>query len=254
MKYLIAVAAFAVLLPSAALADKKPYTLADLKALVSAKSYKEAVEHLKDVAPADRNAEWQDIAATAAGGYIGGLKDDNLVTKVLEIEKLDQDHPAILTPPKYTKVRAEIGLKAYEACFKNSYWIDECLQHAMKFLEGDAGNTDLAFKMAKQVRRNANAYGAVPFFKRALAGKNAAAVCKDDDLKLAVIAGLGLPADYDNAADSRTIASGVCWDALKKPVLDAFNDESSGGYVKENACAVLKAKKVLTADQAKTCK
>lgn len=254
MKHLIALAGLSVLLSSAAMADKKPYTLADLKALVAAKSYKEAVDHLTDVAPSDRNAEWQDLAATAATGYIGGLKDDNLVTKVLEIEKVDQDHPVILKSPKYTKVRAEIGLKAYGACFKNSYWIDECLAHATKFLEGDTGNTDLAFKMAKLVRLNANHHVAAPYFKRALTGKNNAAVCKDEDLKLAIMSGLALPKDYDNAGVSREIASGACWDVLKKPILEAFNADSDGGYVKQNTCDFLKAKKVLTADQSKGCK
>jgi hypothetical protein len=253
MKHLIALAGL-LFVSSTALADKKPYTLADLKSLVQAKSYKEAVDHLTDVAPSDRNADWQDVAATAAAGYVGGLKDDNLVTKVLEIEKVDQDHPVILKSPKYTKIRAEIGLKAYGACMANSYWIDECLQHATKFLEGDAGNLDLAFKMAKVVRLNANHHVAVPYFKRALAGKNNATYCKDDDLKLAVVSGLALPKDYDNAAGAREIASGPCWDALKKPILEAFNADSDGGYTKQNTCDFLKAKKVLTADQAKGCK
>src|SRR5687768_12013487 len=118
---------------SMATADKKPYTLADLKTLVSQKSYKEAVDHLGDLSPSERNADWQAVAADAAAGYIGGLSNDNLVTKVLEIEKVDGQYPTILKSAKYTKVRAEIGLKAYKGCFENSYWIDECLDHAFKF-------------------------------------------------------------------------------------------------------------------------
>jgi len=254
MKQLITLVVVAVMLSSVARAgDDKKYSLADLKALVASKSYQEAVIHLADISPSERNAGWLEVATDAAAGYLGGLSNDDLVTKVLSIEEIDARHPQLLKSAKYTKVRAEIGLKGYEACFAQSYTLDECLQHAMKFLEGDSGNSDLAFKMSKLVRKSGNAYNAVPYFKRALAGKPSAAMCKDDDVKLAVIAGLGLPTDYDGAKGAREISVGGCWDALKKPIMEAFTAEKSG-YTHDNTCTVLKAKSALTADQAKTCK
>ncbi|MEJ7596896.1 MAG: hypothetical protein WKG01_03205 [Kofleriaceae bacterium] len=242
------------LMTSVATADKKPYTLADLKELVSQKSFKEAVEHLNDVAPSERKAEWLDTAATAGAGYIAGLSNDNMVTKVIAIEQLDADVAPILKVAKYTKVRAEIGLKAYDACLQNNHWADECVEHAIKFVETDASNVDLALRMAKIVRKNAKSWAALPFFKRALAGKPSAAACKDADLSLAVISGLALPKDYDRAADARTIAGGACWDHLKKPILAAFDEDSENGYVRQNSCDLLKAKKALGAEQARTCK
>jgi hypothetical protein len=255
MKQAIALAAVtAVAMTTVALADKKPYTLADLKTLVSQKSFKEAVEHLNDVPPVERTADWLEVAASAGTGYISGLSNDNLVTKVLTIEQLDSDVPPLLKVAKYTKVRAEVGLKAYDACFQNRYWTDECLQHALKFVEADGSNADLALKMAKLVRKNAKSWAALPFFKKALAGKPSAAACKDGDLALAVTSGLALPKDYDRAGDARAIAVGPCWDHLKKPILEAFNEDSEGGYVRQNSCDFLKAKKALGAEQARTCK
>ena len=254
MKHLIALLGIAGSLAAVAAtaqADEKKYTMADLKSLVAAKSFKEAVQHLGDISPSERNADWLDVAATAGAGYIGGLSNDDLVVKVIAIEKLDGDFPQIIKSPKYTKVRGEIGLKAYEACFQNSYWIDECLQHALKFIDADTGNYDLALKMSKLVRRNANAYGAIPFFKKALGGKNDAAVCKDDDMKLAVVAALGLPPDYDNQKAAREIAGGACWGALQKPIVEAWGAEESG-YLHDNGCELLKAKKAVPAG--KTCK
>ena len=253
MKQAIALATL-LAMTTLATADKKPYTLADLKTLVSSKSFKEAVEHLNDVPPAERNADWLDTAATAAAGYISALSNDNLVTKVITIEQLDADVPPILKSTKYTKVRAEVGLKAYGACLQNNYWTDECLEHATKFVEGDASNVDLALKMAKLVRKNAKSWAALPFFKRALAGKPSAAACKDGDLALAVTSGLALPKDYDRAADARAISAGACWDHLKKPILAAFNEDSENGYVRQNSCDFLKAKKALGAEQARSCK
>lgn len=238
---------------SLALAEPKPYTLADLKALVSQKSYKEAVDHLGDVSPSERTADWQAVAADAAAGYIGGLSNDNLVTKVLEIERVDAAYPTILKAPKYTKVRAEVGLTAYKGCFANSYWIEECLDHAYKFIEADAGNTDLAFKMGKLVRVNAKHWASLRYFKKALTAKNPKAMCADEDIALAVISGLGLPDSYDALPLAKEVAQGPCWDNVKKPILEAFKDESNS-YLRRNACAFLTAKKALTAEQAKSCK
>lgn len=251
----LAVALFTSVVAREAHAEKKPYTLADLKTLVSQKSFKEAVEHLGDVAPGERTADWLDVAASASAGYIAGLKDDDLVVKVLSIEELDGKFPQILKSPKYTKVRAEVGFDAYEACLGQAYYIDACLQHADKFLEGDPTNAALALKMAKLVRKSAFAYVSVPYWKRALAaaGKAPSAVCKDEDFRLAVIAGLGLPTDYDNAKGAMELANGACWETLKQPILDAWKAEESG-YTRTNTCAVLKGKKALSADQLRGCK
>ncbi len=253
MKHLLALVGV-LALTSVAVADKKPYTLADLKTLVSQKSYKEAVDHLGDVSPSERNADWQAVAADAAAGYIGGLSNDNLVTKVVEIERVDGEFPPILKSAKYTKVRGEVGLKAYKACFENEYWIDECLDHAYKFIEADAGNTDLAFKMGKLVRLNAKHWAALRYFQKALAAKNPKAMCADEDVALAVVSGLGLPESYDALPIAKDVAQGPCWESLKKPILKAFGEDSENGYVRTNACGFLKAKKALTAEQAKGCK
>jgi len=237
-----------------AVADKKPYTLADLKTLVSQKSFKEAVDHLGDVSPSERTADWQTVAADAAAGYIGGLSNDNLVTKVIEIERVDSEFPPIMKSAKYTKVRGEVGLKAYQACFANEYWIEECLEHAFKFIEGDAANTDLAFKMGKLVRLNAKHWAALRYFKKALAAKDTKKMCADEDIKLAVLSGLALPDSYDALPIAKEVAQGACWENLKKPIVEAFVADSENGYVRTNACAFLKTKKALTAEQAKGCK
>ena len=253
MKHFIAVVGV-VAAASMAAAEKKPYSLADLKALVAQKSFKEAVAHLADVAPAERTAEWRTVAADAAAGYIASLSNDNLVTKVLEIEKIDAAYPAILKSAKYTKVRGEVGLDAYKRCFANNYWIDECLDHAYKFITADAGNTKLAFAMAKLVRLNAKHWAALRYFKVALAGKDAKTMCGDKDIKLAVLSGLALPDSYDALPIAKEIAGGACWTSLKKPIVAAFDEDSENGYVRQNACGLLKAKKALTAEQARTCK
>jgi hypothetical protein len=65
MKHLVALAGIAAL-ASVAVADQGRYTLAELKALVAQKSYREAVRHLSDIAPSERNAAWLAVAVDAA--------------------------------------------------------------------------------------------------------------------------------------------------------------------------------------------
>lgn len=252
MKHLLALAGILALSAPAA-ADKQRYSLADLKALVTQKAYQEAVEHLSDIAPTERNAAWLAVAVDAACGFVGGLGSDDPGTKIWAVEALDAQYPQLLTAPKYSQVRAEIGLRGYEACFAKSGRLDACIERATKFLDADASNTGLAFELAKALRRNSNPPVAIPFFKRALAGKANATMCKDGALQSAVLAGLGLPKDQDRAADARAIASGPCFDQLKPKVLEALDAEAPGGYMHANTCELMKAKRALNADQIKSC-
>jgi len=252
----ILVAALSIGLASSAIADKKPYTLADLKTLVSQKSYKEAVEHLTDVAPSERNADWLAVATDAAAGYISKLDNDDLVRQVLEIERVDTDIPALLKSPKYTKARAKIGLKAFEACFGYPYAHQECFEHGLKFVDADPDNAELALKMAKLVRRNTSPHaGAAGYFKRALAaaGKNADRVCKDPDLKLVVVSGFNLPDHYEDAGTIREIVIKTCWPEFKKTVHDELKAHGETSYERRNTCTILKDRNALTGDQTRMC-
>jgi hypothetical protein len=87
----------------------------------------------------------------------------------------------------------------------------------------------------------------------AAAGGKDSKPCLDEDLRLAVIAGLGLPSDYENAKLSKKIAFESCWAALSDHVAGEFHKESKGSYFFENTCAELKAKKMLSNLQAKQC-
>lgn len=257
MKHTFALTAalLASLTATAAQADKdKAYTLADLESLVEAKSYQEAVEHLKDIRPAERKDKWLTVATEAASGYLASLTGDHIGTRVMVIEELDGTYPQLLKSAKYKKARAELGLAAYTACFAQSYLLDECIQHATKFLDADPDNTALAFGVGKALRLNANSYVAAPYLARGLGKKPSEAVCKDEDLELAAIAGLGLPADDAALPASKQIVSGPCFPQLKKAILKAFDDSSDGSYTRTNACPILIEKKALSGERLRACK
>ncbi len=237
---------------TAALADTKarPYTLADLKILVSQKAYEEAVGHLGDVPPSERSAEWIDVAATAAAGYLVQLPTEQIMHA---IDTIDRGFPQVLTVAKYTKVRGEQGLRSYARCLQSAE--AACLEAAMRFLQFDPANTDLALQMGKVVMRSfSSKYTAAPYFQRAVSGKAPAAACRDEDLKTSMVSAFSLRKSYDAAIAARAIAS-VCWSEHKKTVVDHFNVavKSNDSYVRANTCEILKAKQALSADQTRIC-
>lgn len=238
-------------LSSTAGAEDKKFTLADIKTLVSQKSYAEAVGHLTDIAPADRNAEFIAVAADAAVGYLGTT---DARAKIFAFEMFDTQLPIILKSPKYQKARLD-GVAGFEDCM--SGWSrQDCFERALKFVDVDPSNGELALKMAKMVRRNSSpAAAAAGFFKRALAaaGKNTGAICKDPDMKLVVTTGFNVPDHYEDAKFVREMVIGNCWSELKSVVQDEYKKAGETSYERRNTCEILKAKSALSADQTRAC-
>lgn len=243
----VAIALIACAVSTSAFADDKKYTMADLEALVGQKSFKEAYLHLGDIAPAARNAKWVDVGAAAAGGFLGQIEGEGAAIAI--IDEIDREYPALVKNAKYAKPRAEQGYKSLESCFGNSYGADQCVKVAMRFIDV-GGDKALTLKVAKLARRSMNAYGSVPFFEKAVAADKAA--CKDEDAKLAVVAGLGLPEDYDNAKKAKVLMT-TCFADMKADILKAFEADSNGGYTQRASCDALTKAKMLSSLQQKTC-
>jgi len=245
-----------LLVASVAQADDKKYTLADLKALNEQQAFKEAFQHLGDISPSQRKGDWVDVAATAAGGVLGILDTDDGST-VAAIDQIDKDYPQLLKNAKYTKPRAELGYKGLEGCFGqthgywSSYGLDNCVKVGTRFVANSGGDQALALKVAKLARRSMNSAAAIIFFEAA-AGKDNKALCSDEDFKRSLLAGIALPKDSANAAKARTLMA-TCWDAVKDDVVEAFDGASKGGYVQQNTCAQLVAKKLISGLQLKQC-
>jgi hypothetical protein len=234
------VALLSVALVPAARADKdKKYTLADLKALVDGKSFNEALEHLDDISPSERKADWEDLAGRAAVGAVDHAREP--LQKLQLMIGIEEKFPSVVKHSKYNSVRTEVGPKGFAACFDASYDPGECRNFAIKFVDDDAANGKLALAMAKVARKGMFAYNSVPLFKRAVAANKGPAVCKDEDLKLATVAALGLPSDDEQQVDGRGLASS-CWGDLRAPIIAALKEDDSG-YTKTNVCEVLKARK-----------
>jgi hypothetical protein len=248
MRISISIAAAVLAFATTARAEDKKYTLADLKALVADKHYTEALQHMSDIAPSERKADWNDVLGQAATGFAQNGKD--AIDKLRNMLAVEEQFPSVVKNAKYTAVRTEWGPKGFAACFDRSYDVSECKTFAIKFIDDDASNGKLALAMAKVARKGMNSYGAAPLFKRAVASAKKAA-CKDNDLEIAAIAALGLPTDYDDYVDGKSVVDS-CWAELKAPIVKEL-EKGESGYFKTNSCAILTSKKE-SATVAKLCK
>jgi len=187
-----------------AFAGPHRYSLADLQTLVGKGAYEEAFQHLGDIAPGERKAAWIDVGAAASAGLVA-MVPANDGTAILVIDQIDRAYPQLLGSATYSKPRAEKGPKALAGCFARGYDADECVALAERFV---AATPALAFEVAKVVRRGGSSASALPMFERVL-GKDKSA-CKDEDAKLAILAGL----DLSEAASAKRLMA-TCWDAIK---------------------------------------
>jgi hypothetical protein len=227
-------------------ADSHHYTLADLRALVDARAYAEAVQHLGDVAPASRKDDWIDVAGRACAGLVATADEGD---RFYHLRNIEDRYPQVLKSPAYLAARADAAPGAFAACFRDADFAD-CRDFALRFVDGDPKNAKLTLAMAKIVRRGMSTYfAAVPFFKRALAANKPGAVCGDDDFELAVVSGLGLDASDVRLADTLAIAT-TCWTEMREVVVRLT---WKTGEVRDHACELLRARRALTPETAQRC-
>lgn len=224
------------------------YSLADLQALEKKGQDVELLEHLEDVPPAGRSATWDALLARTATKVVAGLDGEGDTYRAFEAmmiaEGLLQRYPQLAETKDFMAKRSTAGEHMFAKCFELTYSGEECVAMALAFVRVAGTDPKTSLAVAKIVRRNQFPYVAVPFFRAALDGKDHSA-CADDDLALATTAGLGLPPDEVAAKTSRDIAQNVCFSELEKPIVAALTGADGGGYFRDNACAVLRAKGVL---------
>lgn len=154
--------------------------------------------------------------------------------------------------PSAQALRADKGqvfldsLEDYNRCQGHDYSGEFC-QDALERWVSD--HPDDVFKAAKMTRLKMNSYVAVKLFAQAFDRKKGD--CKDQDVHLAVIAGLGLPESYtEQVAQSKKIAFELCFDQLKDQLI---KESTVGSYTFKNSCKELDAKGLLSGLKKKKC-
>ena len=138
-------------------------------------------------------------------------------------------------------------LDDYPTCQNHDYSGDFCHDALVRWV--DAHPAD-AFQAGKMTRKNMNAWVAILFFNKAFdAGKTD---CNDEDVKLAVVSALNLPADShkDVLLQAKKIGFEKCYKEFKTSILDSATLDS---FTFKNTCKDLIAKGDLTGLKAKKC-
>jgi hypothetical protein len=118
--------------------------------------------------------------------------------------------------------------------FADSGGGDYCLAGLRTFVKAHPAE---AFAAGKSVRLNFSHWVALAFFDGPLT-KPTPQQCGDEDVQLAVVSGLALPAEDPNAKIARRVAAGPCWGTLQPKLLAEFAD--GGAYYEANTCPVFR--------------
>ena len=138
-------------------------------------------------------------------------------------------------------------LDDYPLCQSKDYSGDWCHDALVRWV---AKHPNDSFKAGKLTRAAMKAWGAIPFFAKTVSSPKFD--CKDEDVKLAVVSALNLPAESNKEvnAQMKQIAFGKCFPVLKAAIIEAANSDS---YSFMNACKELDKKKALAVDKKKEC-
>jgi hypothetical protein len=122
---------------------------------------------------------------------------------------------------------------------QNSYDTGVCLEPLEKYARGRPASEQM--QIAKRARLQFKHWVALRFFEPALGKTPTAAQCGDEDLALAVVAGLALPASFPEKATAEKLFQGACFVPLR-PAVEKALVGASGGYLPDHACPIFKAK------------
>ena len=235
-------------------ASAATYELADLKALDKDQSWRELVDHLNDIVPSKRDAEWKAIAERACSGVLDpSIKDAAAAQKTLvQIDELMKRFGFLSQSKVFLSKRAEVGFKALGWTFsesRHSSSDDPWLERVKEFVAADTSTPDLALRAAKLVCSRLVAIVAFPLVKTALA-KGGKSVCKDTDVQKSLLGALSEGAWKAESGEALT----TCWDEMKPLILAEVLKPDATRTLQLKLCPVLVERKGLTPeDRKKAC-
>ena len=127
------------------------------------------------------------------------------------------------------------SLDDFERCHQKYPSSDVCVDALSRYVKA---NPKAGFGAGKLVRTRFRSWMALQFFVPTLTKALPETSCDDEDLRLAVLAGLALPTEDPNQALAAKAAGGVCAAKLQPHIRNGFGDANA--YYRTNACAVLK--------------
>ena len=123
----------------------------------------------------------------------------------------------------------------------NRYDTGYCLEPLQKYAKAHPKEL---FAIGKRARLQFTHWAALQFFEPALGVSPAAAQCADEDVGLAIISGLSMPADAAPNVIARRMLSGACFSAVRAVVEKEITSANGAGYLPQHACPIFANKGV----------
>lgn len=172
------------------------------------------------------------------------MKYATLITLLFFTVQLLPQQAAALKVSKEEVILDE--LNDYELCQNRDRSGELCNDALRRWVKGHPAD---AFKAGKLTRLRMNHWAALPYFAEAFSHKQGN--CKDEDVVLAVIAGLGLPPSQKEPLDQAShIAFDLCFNELKPKLIENASPSST---IFVNICHKLDEKKLLSGLKQKKC-
>jgi hypothetical protein len=215
--------------------------MADLRALDQQQNYAEMLGRLKDVAPAQRDAEWEALAEKANVAALEKLEitDGRSGEYALQVIA-DQAaaFPSLRKSTAWLAKRVDVGVKAFGWTYGNyrhSTGDEQWVPQVKKFAEVDPVTKGLAQRLAKDViLGRLVASSAWPLYELAFQ-RDGDAVCTDAKLVDVVIDVI----DYESWLEEMTaLVTKRCAAQLKAPVAEKLRKNDSKSF-RKGACKVL---------------
>ena len=233
-------------------ASAATYELADLKALDKDKSWRELVDHLNDIVPSKRDAEWKAIAERACTGVLDPSELKDVASSQRSLDQMDElmkRYGWLKESKPFLTRRADVGLKAMGWTYQNSRhssgedpWMDKL----KTFVAADALTPDMALRALKLVTSRLVPVVAFPLVKPALA-RGGKATCKDADVLQAMLGALTEGSWKEESAEVST----TCWEELKPLVLAEVLKPDATRTLQLKLCPTLIERKSLSPDELK---
>jgi hypothetical protein len=243
--------AFLVLIGCAA---AKPAVFNDLRALDTQQSYRELVGRLKEVPPAQRDSEWDDLTTRAHVALLKEVEVKDPASGEAALALLKEQplaFPSLKKSVPWLEARATLGIKAFGWTYSNyrhatsdEQWVPQ----VTAFAEQDPVTKGLAQRLGRDVvLGRLVASSAWPLYSLALT-RDGDAVCTDEKLAAVVIDVI----DYQSWLDEmKALVTGRCAAQLKGPVSEKLKKNDSKSF-RKGACQVL-AGQTDVADALKVC-
>ena len=123
----------------------------------------------------------------------------------------------------------------------NSYDTGYCLEPLQKYAKTHPKEL---FAIGKRARLQFKHWAALQFFEPALGVSPTAANCADEDVRLAIVSGLSMPAEDAPNGIARRLLSGKCFPSVRAAVEKEIVSANGEGYLPQHACPIFAKKGV----------